>query len=64
VIFESSIADCYVVWLRSLAGIGILHLVFARVPVVSRLFHPTISDSKLLSADQPRSVRLFPNLMT
>jgi hypothetical protein len=64
VIFESSIADCYVVWLRSLAGIGILHLVFARAQVVSRFFQPMSSSPEPLSADQPRSVRLFPNLMT
>jgi hypothetical protein len=64
VIFESSIADCYVVWLRSLAGIGILHLVFARAQVASRFFQPMSSSPEPLSADQPRSVRLFPNLMT
>ena len=34
--FESSIAVVYVVWLRSLAGIGLLHLVFARIPVPAR----------------------------
>jgi len=56
VVFESAIADGYVVWLRSLAGIGMLHLVFARVPVVS--------GSEPSSADQPRGERPFPNLLT
>jgi hypothetical protein len=41
-----------------------LHLVFARVPVVSRFFQPTNSGPEPLSADQPRSERLFPNLLT
>jgi len=31
--FEGVIAASYVVWLRSLAGIGLLHLMFARIPV-------------------------------
>jgi hypothetical protein len=62
--FESTIADCYVVWLRSLAGIGILHLVFARVPAVSQLFRSTTSESPLDSGDQLPGNRLFPNLLT
>jgi hypothetical protein len=61
--FEGAIAPAYVFWLRSLAGIGILHLIFARVPVVSRLFGPAKSESEV-SAVQPQSERLFPNLLT
>jgi hypothetical protein len=65
VAFESTIADCYVVWLRSLAGIGILHLIFARVPVVSRFFQPTGPAPKRLPADdRPSPERPFPNLLT
>ena len=64
VVFESAIADGYVVWLRSLAGIGMLHLVFARVPVVSRFFRPMNTGSEPAAADASRSERPFPNLLT
>jgi hypothetical protein len=62
--FEGGISDIYVVWLRALAGIGILHLIFARVPVVSRLFRPANSGPDVVSAEQPHGQRLFPNLLT
>jgi len=62
--FEGAIADIYVVWLRSLAGIGLLHLVFARVPVVSGLFRPASPGSDAVPAGQFRGGRLFPNLLT
>ncbi len=63
--FESSIADCYVGWLRLLAGIAILHLVFARVPLVSRLVSAANPGARRLSADErPSTERLFPNLLT
>jgi hypothetical protein len=72
--FESTIADCYVTWLRSLAGVGILHLIFARVPVVSRLFRTTTSESESTESELAESElgpsdglpgnRLFPNLLT
>jgi hypothetical protein len=62
--FESSISDCYVVWLRSLVGIGILHLAFARVPAASRLLRPVESDRSAVPADRLGGNRLFPNLLT
>jgi hypothetical protein len=62
--FEGAISDIYVVWLRALAGIGILHLIFARVPVVSQLFRPANSGPEVTSAEQPHGPRLFPNLLT
>jgi hypothetical protein len=62
--FEGAIAPSYVVWLRSLAAIGILHLIFARVPVVSRMFKPTNSGPEVVSAEAPDRQRLFPNLLT
>jgi hypothetical protein len=62
--FEGGISDIYVVWLRALAGIGILHLIFARVSVVSRLFRPSESGPEAASAEQPYGQRLFPNLLT
>jgi len=68
--FESSIADCYVTWLRSLAGVGILHLMFARVPAVSRFFQSSSAgsksgpDSESVSIEPLPANRLFPNLLT
>jgi hypothetical protein len=68
--FESSIADCYVTWLRSLAGVGILHLMFARVPAVSRYFQSSSAGSKSGPDSESVSIgplpanRLFPNLLT
>ncbi len=62
--FEGDIADSYVVWLRSLAGIGILHLIFARVPVVSGFVRPAKAGLEAASADQFRGGRPFPNLLT
>jgi hypothetical protein len=62
--FEGAIASGYVVWLRSLAAIGILHLIFARVPVVSRWFQPANSGPNVVPADRSRSERMFPNLLT
>jgi hypothetical protein len=71
VVFESSIDDCYVTWLRSLACIGILHLAFARVPAVGRFLRPTGNVPKAIgaasqspSADRDGGERFFPHLMT
>ena len=58
--FESSISDCYVVWLRSLAGIGLLHLLFARIPVAGR----ATSERARKSFDSIATSRPFPNLLT
>jgi hypothetical protein len=62
--FEGAVAPSYVVWLRSLAAIGILHLIFARVPAVPRMLKPTNSGSDVVSAEPPGGQRLFPNLLT
>ena len=62
--FEGAIAPNYVVWLRSLAAIGVLHLLFARVPVAARLFIPAKTDRETVSADGTPGQRLFPNLLT
>jgi hypothetical protein len=61
--FEGAVASGYVVWMRSLAAIGILHLIFARVPVVSRLFAPLEHQPKAVP-EPSVSARLFPNLLT
>jgi len=59
---EGSIATEYVVWLRSMAVIGLLHLALARRTVVS---HTASNDRSLDSSDPPNAVRptLFPNLL-
>lgn len=63
--FEGTIASIYVVWLRSLAGIGVLHLILARVPVASRLIGTTDAAGPVSSSPRASRVeRLFPNLMT
>jgi hypothetical protein len=62
--FEGAIADAYVVWMRSLAAIGILHLIFARVSVASRSFKSNHVELNAAPADQLGRERLFPNLLT
>ena len=62
--FEGAIAPSYVVWLRSLAAIGILHVIFARVSVVSRVFKPANSGAEVVSGASPDGRRMFPNLLT
>jgi hypothetical protein len=62
--FEGAIADNFVVWLRSVVGVGILHLMFARVPAVSRLFKSTDAAAEAAIADPPIGVQPFPNLLT
>jgi hypothetical protein len=62
--FEGEIAAIYVVWLRSLAGIGVLHLLFARVRVSARWLESPNSGASAADANQARSDRRFPNLLT
>jgi hypothetical protein len=59
--FESSIATIYVVWLRSLAGIGLLHLIFARTAVAPR---SAGSRPPLGGAQGLARAANFPNLLT
>jgi hypothetical protein len=62
--FEGAIAPSYVVWLRSLAGIGLLHLLLAHIQVRYRPFlAPQVEDQDTF----PRSsqvAKLFPNLLS
>jgi O-antigen polysaccharide polymerase Wzy len=60
--FEGAIAPGYVVWLRSIAGIGLLHLIFARVPVTSRRIIDAAPGTR--DVDAPPAGRLYPNLLT
>lgn len=62
--FEGPISDIYVVWLRSLAGIGILHLLFARVPALYRLRQSESASLPEAAGGRLRAERLFPNLLT
>jgi hypothetical protein len=62
--FEGALGPGYVVWLRSLLGIGVLHLMFARVPIMSRFLAPTNVGPAPVSPDRSRSAQLFPNLLT
>ena len=62
--FEGVIAPLYVVWLRSLAGIGVLHLIFARVPAVSGMFAPQRAASPPRSGPSSPREPLYPNLLT
>ena len=61
--FEGAIADIYMVWLRSLAGIGLLHLLFARIPAMSRLSRPAIDDVPAGSTAGLGN-QSFPNLLS
>jgi hypothetical protein len=59
--FEGSLASSYVVWLRCIAAIGFLHLVFARVPVgASRPDHARAATSMTGEAGPALP---FPNLL-
>jgi hypothetical protein len=62
--FEGGIADNFVVWLRSIVGVGLLHLAIARVPAVSRLSRSTNAGLATPLADPSVGERHFPNLLT
>jgi hypothetical protein len=62
--FEGEIAAIYVVWLRSLVGIGALHLLFARVRVPARWAQPLNSAAPIVATGQLGSDRRYPNLLT
>jgi len=62
--FEGGIAAIYVVWIRSVAGIGVLHLLFARVRVSPRWAQSPNSGAPASNAVPPRSDRRYPNLLT
>jgi hypothetical protein len=61
--FEGAIAPIYVVWLRSLGAIGILHVLFARVPVSLR-WDAAHRPHANLPAPGGSGTRAFPNLLT
>lgn len=58
--FEGAIDDTYVTWLRLMAGIGLLHLIFARTPAQPHAPSHAQPTEPLVKA---QSERLFPNLL-
>ena len=63
VVMEGSLSPEYVVWFRSLAGIGILHLLFARVPVRAGLLTNLGQPASPTDAQLP-PFKPFTNLLT
>jgi hypothetical protein len=63
--FEGSIATEYEVWLRSVAGILLLHLLLSR-PGLRRDQHASIMSFERCETDQPSATALgnFPNIMS
>jgi hypothetical protein len=62
--FEGVIAASYVVWLRSLAGIGLLHLVLARVPIRRWSLRDIVENERTSAAEIPIKTSPFPNLLS
>ncbi|MGO9513652.1 MAG: hypothetical protein ACLP2F_08430 [Steroidobacteraceae bacterium] len=62
--FEGSIAAAYVVWLRSLAAVALLHFAFARVPLPRLIAISARSEKNRLPSDAPPEVKRFPNLLS
>jgi hypothetical protein len=64
VAFEGVVGDNITVWIRSLAAIGILHLLFARISARSRLMAATNAQHDRVDSDQRATERPFPNLLS
>jgi hypothetical protein len=66
--FEGAVAPSYVVYFRSIAGIGLLHLMFARSRVPrnkSGLVDDVDGGNSLpLTPADPAGGKAFPNLLT
>lgn len=60
--FESSLAGSYVVWQRTMAAVGLLHLMLARVRVTDRRPSQDARSSDAAPVPSP-ALRLFPNLL-
>lgn len=59
--FESVIAVQYSVWLRSMLAIGILHVLFAKMPATSQVSEPTRTGEPRSAT--PGGTARFPNLI-
>ena len=62
--FEGTIAVSYVVWLRSLAAIAVLHLLFARNPVIVHMLNIAGEPGADVPPQSPAGARPFPNLLS
>ena len=62
--FEGAIAVSYVVWLRSLAAIAVLHLLFARNPVIVHRLNIDGEPGADALPQGPAGTSLFPNLLS
>jgi len=61
--FEGAVAGTYVVWLRSIAAVGLLHLIFARTRVTGGSASPSTSTQENTSRKLFEGDRLYPNLL-
>jgi hypothetical protein len=61
--FEGVIGATYVVWLRSLAGVGLLHALFARIPVPRRNTTPLRRGTDATPGAAVGQIKPFPNLL-
>jgi hypothetical protein len=60
---EGEIATQYVLWIRSMAAIGVMHLCFARLPVIVRRSQAPQVPDKSGDVDRPQPLVSFPNLL-
>jgi len=61
--FEGALGSTYVVWLRSVAAIGVLHLLFARVPAPRRSSVSADSGGEQPAVATAGLSNVFPNLL-
>ena len=61
--FEGSMAGSYVVWLRTMAAIGLLHLILARVRVAGRGLSVVVPNSASEEEESAPRFHRFPNLL-
>jgi hypothetical protein len=60
--FEGAIAGSYVVWMRSAAAIGVMHWIFAKVPVSASGARPH-APARVPAPPHDRTLAPFPNLL-
>lgn len=60
---EGEIATQYVLWIRSMAAIGVLHWFFARVPVGAGASKVAPGQDHRVDADRAQASPAFPNLL-
>jgi hypothetical protein len=60
---EGEVATQYVLWIRSMAAIGVLHLCFARLPAAVRSSLQGATSGKSIQMTSPEVPISFPNLL-